>query len=356
MSAAARFEGLDAFRAVGIYGVVVIHFYQVMGLAWSPSIDLLIRLRDCAFPVVVLTSFFVLTRSLLRNPDRSFRQFVAGRFWRLEMPCVVWSALYWLMWGVLGPLAAGGRASWPPASLWLSGFVHLWFLQFLFVGSVVAYPLIRAIARRPGHRWLIAASCLAAAFAYGMWGRPYLLVPIEHGWINQADPSLRVATRQATVYTQYIPAAMAIALAADTITGLYERFRFRALSLGAVAATMAVHMSSSGPGFSRVLYSLAVFIALLQPWPRSAVAGLLPASRYAYPIYILHPAVAQVVLVPFLVWPRLTVSLASLVAGSVLVFVASGLLAAALRKVCPWDWFLPLVPVGTDIREADRAI
>jgi hypothetical protein len=341
---------------VGIYAVVLIHFYQGMGLAWSPSIDLLIRLRDCAFPAVVLTSFFVLTRSLFRSPDRSFRQFLTGRFWRLEMPCVVWSSLYWLMWGVLGPLAAGGRASWPPASLWLSGFAHLWFLQFLFVGSVVAYPLIRAIARQPGHRWLIAASCLAATFAYGMWGRPYLQVHIMGGWLDQADQSLRGGIRQTIAYTQYIPAALAVALAADTITGLYERFRFRALSLGAVATTLAVHVSSAGPGFSRILYSLAVFIALVQPWPRSAVGWLLPVSRYAYPIYILHPAVAQVVLVPFLVWPHLTVSLASVVAGSVLVFAASGLLGAVLRIVCPWDWFLPLVPVGRDLKEADRAM
>ena len=68
------YKGLDAFRPVSIYGVVLFHFACMCN--WDSSAVWLLRLRDCCLPVFIMTSFFLLTRSLMRDPERSFREFL----------------------------------------------------------------------------------------------------------------------------------------------------------------------------------------------------------------------------------------------------------------------------------------
>ena len=351
-SARARYDGLDVFRAVSIYGVVVIHFSQVLGLPSTPGLELVIRLRDCSFPIIVLTSFFVMTRSLMARPDRRFGPFAASRFTRLAVPCLVWTALYWVMWEVAGPLGRGGSPSWPPLTIWLTGFVHLWFLQFLFLGTVAAYPVIRFIVRRPGLNWAFAAGFAAAVAAYGLWGRQHLTEHALSVWMSMADDSLRVAATKAIAWGRYIPVGIAMAFLADSIDALYRRPVFRAATLVAAAAAMLLHVGSAAPEVSRSLYSLAVFVVLLRPWAPGSLDWLRPAARYSYPVYIIHPAVAQAVLVAFALG-QVPSSLPMLLPGSVAVFALSGVAAALLRRAVPADWFLPLVPVGK-ARAGDR--
>ena len=344
-SARARYDGLDVFRSLSIFGVVVIHFSLGLGLRSTPGFELVIRLRDCSFPIIVLTSFFVMTRSLMARPDRRFGPFVAGRFTRLAVPCVIWTALYWVLWEVAGPLGRGGSPSWPPLTIWLTGFVHLWFLQFLFLGTVAAYPAIRFILGRPRLNWAFAAGFAAAAAAYGLWGRERLSEHALWALMNQADFNLRLAGMKAVAWAKYIPVGIAMAFLADSIDALYRRPVFRAATLAAAAAAMLLHVSSVAPEVSRSLYSLAVFVVLLRPWPPGSLDWLRPAARYSYPVYIIHPAVADAVLFAFALG-QVPSSLSMLLPGSVAVFALSGVVAAVLRRVVPADWFLPLVPVG----------
>jgi peptidoglycan/LPS O-acetylase OafA/YrhL len=344
----ARYDGLDLFRPLSIFGVVLIHFPRVFDLASEPVFGVLIRLRDCAFPIVVLTSFFVVTRSLLANPDRTFGQFASRRLLRLAVPCAIWSALYWLMWEVAGPVGRGAPGQWPPPSLALTGYGHLWFLQFLFVGSLVAYPAVRAVMHRTRAAgpaagvW--AAACAAAAAGYWMWGQPFLTAHLVPAPGEQADLSLRVAVGQSIAYAKYPILGIGAALVADVIGNLYRRPAFRAATLVVAAAACAVHVAALAPTYSRVFYSMTVFVALLRPWPPGALDWLRPAARYSYPIYILHPAVAQAVVGAFaslLAAP----SIPGLIAGSIAVFALSGAAAFVLRTLAPTEWFLPIVPV-----------
>ena len=295
-SARARYDGLDVFRSLSIFGVVVIHFSLGLELRSTPGLELVIRLRDCSFPIIVLTSFFVMTRSLMARPDRTFGRFAAGRFTRLAVPCFIWTALYRVLWKVAGPLWRGGSPSWPPLTVWLTGFVHLWFLQFLFLSAVAAYPVIRFIVRRPRLHWVFAAGFAAAAAAYALWGRQDLT---EHAlvlWISQADEHLRLAAPKAVVWARYIPVGIAMAFLADSIDAWYRRPVFRAATMVAAAAATLLHVSAAAPGVSRSLYSLAIFVVLLRPWSPGSLDWLRPAARYSYPVYIIHPAVAQAVL------------------------------------------------------------
>jgi hypothetical protein len=263
---------------------------------------------------------------------------------RLEVPCLLWTAFYWVTWDAAGPILAGRRPPWPPATLWLSGFVHLWFLQFLVVGAVVTYPFIRLIVRHQWLRWWIFSACLATAFAYGTWTRPSLQAWAASGWVGDADLSLRVAIEKTIAYATYIPVGVAIALSADAIGGLYRRRWFGILTVAVLAAAMTVHLTSAAPRISRLLYSSAVFVVLLRPWKPGALAWLGPAARYSYPIYILHSVVALGV-GALVQRTNLAPSLAGLVVLSVAVFAVAGVVAASLRALLPEDWFLPLIPV-----------
>ena len=343
----ARYNGLDAFRSLSIFGVVVIHFSQVLRLPGSPALEALIRLRDCSFPIIVLTSFFVMTRSIIAKPDRGFGRFAANRVTRLAVPCLIWTGVYWVLWEVAGPLWRGSSASWPPPTIWLSGYLHLWFLQFLFVGALAAYPAVRFIVRHPRLTPLYVGAFMAAAVAYGLWGRQYLSERALSVWMNQTDESLRVAAIKTGAWMRYIPVGVMIAFCADSIGTLYKSAAFRAATLAVAAAALLLHVSSAAPAVSRSMYSVAVFLVLLRPWPPGACRWLLPAARYSYPIYILHPAVAQVFAGALaLGLGQVPSSLLGLIAGSVVVFSLSGITAALLRRLLPADWFLPLVPVG----------
>ena len=344
----ARYDGPDLFRPLSIFGVVLIHFPRVLELGSDPVVGVMFRLRDCALPIIILTSFFVITRSQLANPSRTFVQFASKRFVRLGVPCAVWSALYWLVWEVAGPLWRGQPASWPPPSLLLSGYAHLWFLQFLLFGSVIAYPVVKAMA--PSTRaWdraagIWAAACVAAALAYWMWGRPVLTARAASALGEHADVHLQVAVRQAITYAKYPILGVAAALMAGTIEELHRRPAFRAASVLVAAAACLVHVAALAPTVSRVFYSMAVFVALLRPWPAGALDRLRPVARLSYPIYVIHPVVARVVYIAFNGWLA-PPSIPGLVAGSLAVFALSGAAAALLRTLAPVEWLLPIVPV-----------
>lgn len=352
--ASTRYDGLDLFRPFSVFGVVLIHFSQALVLPSTPAFLHLVRVRDCALPIMVLTSFFVLTRALMADPRRSFARFAANRFRRLVVPCVVWTGLYWVMFEVIGPLWSGGQASWPPPTRWLSGYIHLWFLQFLFVCGVILFPVIRLVARYPWLRWMFAAGCVAAAAGYWAWSNPLVSSGAVLSLVQDPDASLRVAIRQSVVHAKYPLLGVAMALMADLLAGLYRRPAFRAAAMLVAVGALAAHVSASAPAVSRVVYSLAVFVALLRPWPPGALGWLRPVAKYSYPIYILHPALAQAVVGAFACW-QVGPSLASWLAGSVVVFALSWAAAGMLRTPVPGDWFLPLVRVpergaGTGMR------
>lgn len=346
-----RYEGIDAFRVVGIYVVVLVHFQY----EWVPEMSLgpPLRLLGCAFPFVILASFFVLARSVLGKPERGFRRFFAARFKRIEVPFLIWTAVYWWAMGVLYPLAKGEAVTWPSATLLLGGYRHLWFLQFIFLGSLLLYPLLRFHARRGLRRWQITLACLVVLLAHVIWLRPLF----EHLAVRSADDAgayLRPLFGQAVRYFAYVPAAVGIALYADEISAFYRRRAGRALALALAALTMAVHLLNESLPFTKGIYSLAVFVAFLQPLPSGLINFLRPVAVFSYPIYILHLWVVRVVISIFY-RAQVEQTLAGVLMGSVIAFGLSLLAALALRKLFPWDWFLPLIPIKRRGRDAEPA-
>ena len=338
-----RYEGIDSFRIFGIYGVVLIHFYHDCFCGPNASIEHIIRLRDCTFPFIILTSFFLIARSAWRKPERSFRHFALGRFKRLEIPLLIWTVIYWGIWNVGHPLVYGYAIPRPPATL-ISGYAHLWFLQFIFLGSIVLYPFVglRALFKR--HRWQMALCCLAIVIAHVLLLRPLVVQLQSTAWMSRADFSFTIFVANINLYLPYVPTAIVIAMWADKITALYKHRTIRLLSLLSVAVTLLIHFAFGGTELTRFFYSLAVFLAVLQPWPASVVNLLRPLAIYSYPVYILHYLVSRMLVAGF---HRTQVEFTpgTLLAGSVIVFGLSLLCAVAIRRVFPFDWLLPLTPI-----------
>jgi peptidoglycan/LPS O-acetylase OafA/YrhL len=344
----ARYEGIDAFRVVGIYVVVLVHFQY----EWVPEMSLgpLLRLLGCAFPFVILASFFVLARSVLGKPERGFRRFFAARFKRIEIPFLIWTVVYWWVMSVFYPLVKGEAVTWPSATLLLGGYRHLWFLQFIFLGSLILYPLLHFYARRGRYRWQIAVACLVVLLTHVLWLRP-IFEHLQAVSVDDTGAYIRPLFGQAIRYFAYVPAALGIALYADEISAFYRRRAGRALALAFAALTLIIHLLNDSLPFTKGIYSLAVFVAFLQPLPAGLVNFLRPIAIFSYPIYILHLWVVRVVISIFY-RAQVEPTLASVLTGGVIVFGLSLLAAFVLRRLCPWDWFLPLIPIkrrGRDV-------
>lgn len=350
LSLSKHYEGVDSFRVVGIYGVVLFHFYNECICGPNASVDRLIRLRDCTFPFIILTSFFFFVRSIWNNPERDFLHFATVRFKRIEMPLLIWTFIYWGVWGAFRPLIGGEPITRPSATLLLSGYMHLWFLQFIFLGSIILFPIVRFLTPIKHYRWQIATSCVLVALSHIIWFRPFFDHFVETGWIAQADLSLRVFATNVNRFFPYVPAAMVIALYADKINALYKHQAFRMLSLLIVALALSAHVGINSLRFTRGIYSLAVFVAVLQPWPASLVNLLRPIAVYSYPIYILHFLLSRI-LASIFRRAQIDFTTGRILIGSIIVFGLSLLLAVVIRKLFPWDWFLPLIPI--DRRKQD---
>jgi hypothetical protein len=160
--------------------------------------------------------------------------------------------------------------------------------------------------------------------------------------LNQGEQSLRILASSVNQYFVYVPAAIGIALKAGGISALYERRACQRLSLLLVAITMCAHVLTDAP-FTKGAYSLAVFVAMLQPLPAAVVNTLRPIATYSYPIYILHYLISSLVAYKIFDRAQLQPTPAYILLGSFVVFGLSLLAAVSLRRLFPWDWFLPLI-------------
>lgn len=336
--AALRYEGFDSFRGVAAFGVILLHFHFMRDtgepLAW------LMRLRDCALPFLVLCSFFLLARAAWAKPKKEFRRFAYLRFKYIGLPFYTWTLIYYVVWDAIRPLTKGAAITRPDAALLIGGYVHLWYLQVLFFGSLMLYPLLCLASRLK--RWQTGGAFLAGGLCHAVWLEPALREKINAVWL-ESHSKLHTLIAGANTCLTYILLAVVIALYAEKITRAYKYRAVRVASLGVVLAAALAH-ATAGTEFFRVVYSVSLFLALLQPVPAGLVRLLRPLSKYSYPIYILHFGIAYAVSGAFS-RAHVATSAASVLAGSVVIYGVSLLCAVLIRAVFPNDWFLPVVSV-----------
>ncbi|HLM60743.1 MAG TPA: acyltransferase [Pyrinomonadaceae bacterium] len=342
---AARYEGLDALRVFSSFGVVFLHVNVSAG--FPNSLWLFLKFRDFALPVMVMSCFFVLTVSLTRQPDGDFESFFSRRLKRLWIPLFIWTFAYSLSEAFLFPwlLGADTFGELPP-TVFFTGYRHLWFLQFIFVGSLLIYPLIKQMTGEPNRsRIKLSTFCFGLSILYGFLFYSFLQNYTD--WDNlspESDMSLRIFVSQAGNYIFYIPVAVGLAMASGRINELFARARFRRLSLAVVLITMLVHVGTNGVPFSREIYGIAVFLAALQPWEKIRFRGWQILASYSYGIYILHFLPVQIL---WLVVAAKNIELdgTTVFGVTVIVYFASFAAAVLIRKLFPADWLIPSVAV-----------
>ena len=325
-----RFEGLDAMRVAASFGVVFLH---VSVSAGSPqALEQMVKLRDFALPFLVMTAFFLLTVSLKRKPSASFTEFFPSRLRRLWIPMMAWTIIYSLLF------------SFPDPILFLTGYRHLWFLQFLFLASLAAYPMISRLGelnRTSTSRTL--AICGATTLLYAIFIRSWL--ESYTGWYSfssESNISLQIFVSQACTFIAYIPIAVGLGLVSDRIRQMFSEVRCRRVVLIKAFAAMALHLASNNAPLTREIYGIAVFVAALLPWPKISWGPWKVLVAYSYGIYILHFIPIHILWI-FLDYTNPELGGAAVLAIALIIYVASFSAAVAVRKLFPANWLIPLV-------------
>jgi hypothetical protein len=343
-----RYDGLDLFRSVSMFSVVLLHVHVLSGGGRG---DVILLLRDFAFPGLIMGSFFVIAVAFDRKPFWSFRDVVRARVMRLLVPSLVWSYLYWIGWWMIRPLLLGQAPLLPPLSLALTSYMHFWFLHLVFVITVAWAPLLGWVARGRLRRGPVVAACAALAVIYPIVIEPWLRAAIGPGTYQSLPagaypaPDWRQCVELMAPFLAFIPAGVAIGLAHRTIRRWYASRAFRAATVLAAVAALVVHVSPVHGMLTRESYAVAVFLTILRPIRPRPYTVARTLARWSFVIYILHFAGA-IVFSSALRWSGIAVSEVTSLLGTILVVGVSLATGVILRRLLPVDWLLPVVAVA----------
>jgi surface polysaccharide O-acyltransferase-like enzyme len=150
-----RFLGIDLFRGLAAFAVVMIHaggeiVYSESGTL-TPDLWVRILTQACQFavPFFLATSFYFVVGRLLKSPEKfSGREFLRSRVTRLLLPYLLWSLIY-LAFRAVKAIQSGDLAQLVQDPIFLIFFggsgIHLYFLPLLFTGSLLI-PLLHRFA------------------------------------------------------------------------------------------------------------------------------------------------------------------------------------------------------------------
>jgi surface polysaccharide O-acyltransferase-like enzyme len=171
-----RMIGVDAARLVAALGATWLHTADSVELKWTSEFG---RFATCFFASMAAV---LLVMSLRRRPEQAYGPYILRRFSKLYLAFLVWNVIYLMarlgkhwMAERLGHSAPPGPEGAHFEILWghvaLSGFAHqLWFLPFLVICSIAAFPLVRAVARSDRAR-------LGTAAGLGVFSVVMLAIP-----------------------------------------------------------------------------------------------------------------------------------------------------------------------------------
>lgn len=334
-----RFSGIDLLRPLAAFGIVALHFAQAVEVDESnPVWPGLFLLRDFALPFFIVVSVFLSVQPLL-GAKASVGELLRRRFQTLGVPFLFWNTLHVALLVGLLPLLLNIPAGEGSLTEYLTGYRHLWFLSFVFVGLCLVIPPAALFAGRP-QRWS-GAGWVFVVLAVALQAIRPLFADI--------DPRLHYLT----AWLPYLPlgAGLAFLYAAHR-----DRFTWRFLGLVAVGLTTVGVIF----GLWRViglwhclpLGAGAVLLALL-PWPVRVTEAARPLSNYTYGLYIVHLLVAlafrEICRRAGMMGPILD-SPARIYLASLVCFIASGMVAVVGSRLLArygWEMLLPGAPART---------
>jgi peptidoglycan/LPS O-acetylase OafA/YrhL len=225
--------------------------------------------------------FFLMLMLVLAVPaaERTDRgRFARDRMRRLLIPWVIWSAIYGGL--KLVELALTGRpwqSEFAPWMIWTGPALHLWFLPYALVASLIVHGLIQAILTGPLRhlppRRIEAGLLLAAIGALGLAQVPHLPTPLAQ-WVHVL-PALMIGLIFAVVHPRrghpLTPAAAGLAVCAlGWLMGWQAGLPQLAIASLALAACLMLRMPTT-------------------PWTARVGAAALG-------VYLIHPLVGSVLM------------------------------------------------------------
>jgi hypothetical protein len=240
----------------------------------------------------------------------------------------------------------------PSIDVFISGYMHLWFLQFIFLGSLIVYPALHWLrSKSEPERIKISILFFLTAGIYAIVLNLFIQSIIQHSLLLfKPSPSLVIFTTQASKYAFFIPVAIGLGLLSNKISNLYRQNDFRIYSLIAVLFSLIIHLTLEYSELTAPVYGIAVFVAALQPWKRIPFRLVYISAAYSYGIYIFHYLLCEVLQI-LVIKGENKLNSTAIFSISILFYVMSFGVAVLLRKMIPVDWFVPLVPVGLKVSE-----
>lgn len=266
-----RLESLDAIRCLAALGIIWVHAIDSTALA-----DFKV-LGRFGVPFYLCAAVLLLMRSFRRDPQKRIDLYLGVRAQRLLIPFLAWNFLF------LGMRAAapGGSALEIHPYLLLSGsLIHLWFLPFLFMVTVVATIVAKASVGSIRRRILLSLMFASLSVLLMLHTRPTWmdLTGPEGFFFAQAWKSLPEAT---------------MALAVALIVPWKVTSRRWLVLMGIVGTVLLVGAMSQQylEGENRAMRSLSgvgLLMLAFAPLPRSAGTIASLVGRHAFGIYLTH--------------------------------------------------------------------
>jgi surface polysaccharide O-acyltransferase-like enzyme len=149
-----RDHAFDSLRLVASIAIVWAHTPRCPELLW------LTPLGSFGTSFFTGASIYFMTQGLKRDPQRSFRAYAETRFRKLYLPFMAWSVVYLIFRDLSRhfvsrePLVGVG-----PMTFISGGQMHLWFLPFILISSLAAFPIVRMALASGARARLISCAC-----------------------------------------------------------------------------------------------------------------------------------------------------------------------------------------------------
>jgi hypothetical protein len=239
--------------------------------------------------------------------------FASRRAGRLLVPWLFWSAVYG---AVLLAQAFWHReplsSLFPLPMLIMGTSLHLWYLPFAFLASLVAALACQALAG-------LSPRTVAAIGALG--GGCVILA-------GSSCPALPAPLGQWLFGSAAIPLGLAIGSTARGVASERANQRADLLAIAAVVIIFALIASQLGPSDTALPYGVGVpLVCAALVWKPRLPGSILALTPLAMGIYVLHPLVAYKIVLRIGAFYDI-----SSATQAVLLMIVSGLLTVALRQ------------------------
>ena len=277
-----RLLGLDAARVIATLGVVWFHSIESDALHTSGVLGRF----SVAFYTMAAMVFLVDSSNRRQRP---WGAYVIDRLRRLYLPFLGWSAVTVLVLYVLRAL--GEKVELPQRSwdmLVDGGTIHLWYVPFLLVASVMVYPVSTWMRGDGRRKWFVGGACLIIAIFMDLGvfdGVPSLHVPILGRFQEMT------AERWSAVY-------WGVAAALLWTTGFAQsRWRIPLAAAGAAAliGTTAWQWEFGLSATLKVYGGLGLLLVAMAPWKNAVVAFLAPFGRMSAGVYFAHMSTIYII-------------------------------------------------------------